>query len=628
MGLRALIARRALAIAIASAAAAAAACATDPAPAPGRQRPAITAVASAEIVVEGSLVRVTGLRLDDLGTSPLLRVEPVAGGPRVDLPSEPSDDPAERLFVVTGELVAVIGEGTHDVTLTLLGASQPSEPYPYTLGVAGALPLAIDVLPSGDVHRNELGIVRGDGLLAPGEGSVTAWFHGTFTPASGGAARDVDASLPILPTEPFGRTRGIVRLTTALGGAEPGAFEGTIEVTSAQRSGDSSTVPAQRTTLRFLPPELFAIEPSTASLEQIVTIRGAGFLGGDDEPDEATIIQVEGVVTPEGQPSMSFGPAALVLSWISGTELRGRLEATPVDGRLVSSLFGFREGTFTGYASAVVIKGTQELSGATVPFSLTLAPVKQVVWLRFLPGFYESLTRFGIAASSGVIEGLVRDRIHGIYDDYNVEVRLERPTDFSESGYAKLEIGGPDPNGIGLFGYDNTPGKDVGNLRLHDLIGGTNAQTQADGTLGYGGVFVDSFLYWSSHPGLPGDRPTGAPDPEPEFDEVFDAVRARPATLSEVNGDGDPDRVRVVAQAIRALANVVGETAAHELGHSFGLADPYGPATTYHDPYDEPGCLMDSGNDRPFGERAGLDGYTPTHLCHDAPAYLSDVLGR
>ena len=35
---------------------------------------------------------------------------------------------------------------------------------------------------------------------------------------------------------------------------------------------------------------------------------------------------------------------------------------------------------------------------------------------------------------------------------------------------AEVDIEGPDPNALGLLGYDNTPGKDVGNQRLFDRI--------------------------------------------------------------------------------------------------------------------------------------------------------------
>jgi hypothetical protein len=297
------------------------------------------------------------------------------------------------------------------------------------------------------------------------------------------------------------------------------------------------------------------------------------------------------------------------------------------DGELVSELFGARRGTFRGTATVVVIKGTDELVGDPVPFMFMLAPVQQVVWLKFLPGFYDSLALFGLGSAAGVIEARVEERIESIYGDWLVDIRRLEPNDFSPNGYAITEIGGPDPNGVGLFGYDNTPGKDIGNLRLHDKIGGTNAETQADGNPGYGGVFVESFLYFSTHPGLPSST-GGGPEPDPLFDEIFDPVRNAPATLAEVRGEGSPDRVAVVERAVHALASIIGETSAHELGHSFGLADPYGSRTTYHNDVDDEGCLMDSGGSRPFGERADQPAFAPSGLCHDAPGYLTEILGR
>ena len=49
---------------------------------------------------------------------------------------------------------------------------------------------------------------------------------------------------------------------------------------------------------------------------------------------------------------------------------------------------------------------------------------------------------------------------------------------------------GEDPNGSGLFGLDNTAGKDVGNERFDDVIGGFNADTRAQGYAAYGGIRV------------------------------------------------------------------------------------------------------------------------------------------
>src|SRR3990172_5600332 len=89
--------------------------------------------------------------------------------------------------------------------------------------------------------------------------------------------------------------------------------------------------------------------------------------------------------------------------------------------------------------------------------------------VAFLPGYYDSLSLFGLSSAVQQVEDGIVQRIQDIYAGYNLEVRLEEPTEFGPTSYATLEIGGPDPNGTGLFGNDNSPGKDVGNLRLFDM---------------------------------------------------------------------------------------------------------------------------------------------------------------
>ena len=245
------------------------------------------------------------------------------------------------------------------------------------------------------------------------------------------------------------------------------------------------------------------------------------------------------------------------------------------------------------------------------------------MFYNLLPGFFASLPRFGLAAASGVIKDMIASRISNIYSGWNIDVRVDQPTDVTASGVTTVEVGGPDPNGLGLFGYDNSPGKDVGNLRLGDTVGGANAETLMDGSPGYGGVFIDGFLFFSeSQPPSSGS----GPEPDPLFDEIFSGVRASPATLAEVRGEGP--RAAEVERAVRALASMVGETTAHELGHSFGLANPFGSANSFHNRSDQPGCLMDSGSARPFGERTDQPGFEDTHLCGDHVEYLDTILGR
>lgn len=71
-----------------------------------------------------------------------------------------------------------------------------------------------------------------------------------------------------------------------------------------------------------------------------------------------------------------------------------------------------------------------------------------------------------------------------------------------------------------------------------------------------------------------------------------------------------------------ALGSMVGSTVSHEVGHSLGLADPYGPE--FHNAGDADNRLMDA--DRPFGERAELDGEGPSVFCDQEYAYLRMIL--
>ena len=85
------------------------------------------------------------------------------------------------------------------------------------------------------------------------------------------------------------------------------------------------------------------------------------------------------------------------------------------------------------------------------------------------------------------------------------------------------------------MGYDNTPGKDSGNERLYDRIGGVHAVTQEDGYPGYGGVFVESFFGFSTQP-PPGIE--AHPGASPIFDQIFNPLRpstGQPANFTEVS---------------------------------------------------------------------------------------------
>ncbi len=571
------------------------------------------------------LVRATGV---DPSLTPWLFVRPADRDEGVTL--DPVEAEGARMrFALSQELFDLAGEGFVRLLFFLQDGERRSDPFPLDVVLRSTLAPRLQTVPGGDVHRNQLLVLRGSELLLSGEGEASLEVRGAFHPDDGSAERPVDVRLALHPLEPLDRSRVLAVLGTRIGDTvQPGTFDGEARLRWRQDSGAEGSGGSFPVRWTFQPPALYALEPSSAPLERYVEVRGAGFVGGEEASDEVTILRIEGTFTEPGGAPRAFGPTDLVPRFLDGERLLASMRAVPRSGQLISELFGAPQGRFDGTMTPITIKGLEEVSGPPIRGSFTLEPVVQVLWVRFLPGFEQSLERFGLRAARERIESLVAERIRRIYEAWRVDVRLQQPEDYSPNGYAILDIGGQDPNGLGLFGYDNTPGKDVGNLRLHDRIGGANAETQEGGFPGYGGVFVDNYLYFSRRPGLPGDRPAGAPDPDPLFDEVFDPVRRQPATSEEVEGRGaDPMRLQRVDRAVRALASMVGETAAHEFGHSLGLADPYGPPSAYHNPGDQPGCLMDSGSARPFGERAELPGFEPSHLCGDHVAYLDEILG-
>ena len=290
-------------------------------------------------------------------------------------------------------------------------------------------------------------------------------------------------------------------------------------------------------------------------------------------------------------------------------------------------------GTFSGTARPIVAWGEAEVRGDPVWVELTLAPVKQVVWLRFMPSFVESLRNLGLRAARDEIIDRVVQVVERDFAGVNLEVRLQQPTDFAL--YSTVELSGPDPNGLDLLGYDNTPGKDVGNLRLYDTIGGVNALTQQDGYPGYGGVFLDSLLAYSDHPPS-GDTSSGLADPA--FDDLFDPFRPDVRGSERVTDDEVADllvvddnttcpargRRKQVGCAVFALGNLIGTTTSHEIAHSLGLADPDG--ASFHNTGDWTDALMDGGSSRTFRERAEVEGEGPGRFCRVNYEYLREIL--
>jgi hypothetical protein len=476
-------------------------------------------------------------------------------------------------------------------------------------------------------------------LDGAGEGTTEVVLDGVFERDDGGTETVTGVVVPVALVTPTDRARGTFRWAPAIGGIRPGAFFGT--VTPRNRHLDGTVVDGAP----------LGVSQETISLGQLVDVTGRGFVGTTDldggaEDEGLTILRLDGEFTPCtggggsgvalncNNPPVPVDGLDLHPVYAAGSLVRYPVVFSNAGGVLHAVDFASQRGTFEGTITPVLIRGADVYEGYPLrDMSFELGPIRQVCHVLFLPGFSDSLRYFGLEAVEAEIRARVVARMQEIYQPpdtesrwVNVEFRAEEPADFFPGGYALVEIGGPDPNNIGLFGYDNTPGKDIGNLRLEDHIGGRNALGEVDG-YGYGGVFAESMLFWSAHPPEAlGARPNGAPPADPLFDEVMDPVRNHEVVAGEWPNGASEDRRAEIEAAIHFIASMIADTAAHEFGHSLGLAQPFVPNDAYHNAIPQEGCLMDAGQDRPLAERARHDGNLGARFCQENLWYLQDIL--
>jgi hypothetical protein len=548
----------------------------------------------ADVVLPGSRVQIRGDGFLESATFEVTLDGSTAGGAVLSLPAERVDD---RTMIVTfpPEQVGALPEGTLAGDLVLAvdaGAAHGEAIVPVQFDLRHALDPTVTAPQAGVFPQTPM-VLLGQGFLLDGEGQSLLSMRGTFTPDAGGPAAEVSLTEVPLTSPPLAAgqapERGIVETVfdPAWMGISPGHFQGEIQVTNQGRgwSRESTWIPVR---LDLLPPAIEAISPGEASRGQKITVLGQGFLGGEAG---TTFVRLEGDFQPDVGESRPLPAGGLELSpvWLSGNELAFSMRVH-YDADCQSRDLGANPGVMTGTATPVIARGDETVEGVPAPVTFRILPSKQVVWLRFLPAFTDSLRIFGLRNVSGAVQTRVLEVLRRDYSGINMDFRLVEPSDFLD--YAILEVGGPDPNGQQLFGLDNTPDLDHCNERLADNLAGRNA----DGA-GYGGIFVESFLQFSPA--------TGSENPlaDPTFDAIFADVRETPVTAAEYP---DGPRGGTIAQAIHTLGSLVGNTATHELGHSLGL--PVFPGCGEYHTAPGPMQIMDCGADRPFSERAELDG--------------------
>lgn len=477
------------------------------------------------------------------------------------------------------------------------------------------------------VHVNETVILDARGILRQDEGESRVVLEGLFTTEAGNT-RDVNAALPI-SVGPNGRAEALVHFPPDTFGLEPGMFRGTAtpfnehELTDLIRGADVDS------TITQAPTSLDGFAPAAGSRGEIVEAVGKGLIPADIRASRSMFILVEGTFrTSTGDVTELEGDTALRLApdeVPSHDEAKIVLRSQVVDQGPVRQLVGLTSapGVFQGTMTPILVDSVSTVMGVPWQGEFVIEATRQVVFVKFLPGFSESLGTFGLQN----VEREIRQRILAVlerdYDGFNIEFVDTRPTHFAE--YAVIEVGGRDPNGADLLGLDNTAGKDTGNIRLDDIIGGENADSGELGFFVYGGVFLHSFRLFS--PTLSGENELASP----LFDQVFSPF------MGELGGTGvaatewpDGPRRDLIGEAVRVMGNLIGNTISHEIGHSLGLSffeeDLEGPTEMFHNDGDRINAIMDTGVDRPFAERAELAGEGPQVFIEENRAYLQQVL--
>jgi hypothetical protein len=529
----------------------------------------------------------------------------------------------------TSGVVHFTGDAVMEVVSVVDGETYSSDELSLSLDVAAELTPEITTVQTGGVlFVNDAVEVRGRGMLLGGdEGDTVARVTGCFRATGASTCAPVaEEVIALQPSEPYSRELATFRFVPAIAGIREGAFQGQVVIENRHAGGNTIGADPVAVSYDLVSAEIFQITPPTASLGQYVVIDGGGFVGG--ETGATTEVRLVGTFRPTGAPQGANVDLLLIPEFETGN--RVRYVISPSDALGMAIDLRTVTGSFTGTIQPIVRYMGDQVVGPTKAVTLGIAPVKQVIYLDFQSSYVESLRKFGLRAVDQAIRARVVDVVEQAYATINVEIRTEPPTDFAL--FSVVEIHGPDPNNQGLFGYDNSPGKDVGNVRLHDRLGGVNALTQQDGFPGYGGVFIESLMGFSMHPAS-GDSLPGA---DALFDQLFDPFRPDKGDiivskdlmggLPPIDGQGCPasDRRTRIGCAVWAMGSLIGTTLAHEIGHSLGLANPFGDG--FHNFGDEPNRLMDGGSDRPLPERAILQGQGPAVFCEDEYMYLRQIL--
>ena len=243
--------------------------------------------------------------------------------------------------------------------------------------------------------------------------------------------------------------------------------------------------------LRLEGPIISDMTPLAASRGQWIELTGKGFTAPDGLLQVATILLLEGQFQPRlGGPLVELrGPNALTLvpDRRPATHSWGRCCGWASTPMAIWKAWGFCRGRLPEPWRPWSFSGADSTKGRGLPITFEVLPQRQVIYLKLLPAFESALAEFGLLLQKEAIKARVLEVLQRDYANVSITFTYEVPTAYAE--YGVVEIAGRDPNGTGLFGLDNTSGKDIGNLRFDDIVGGFNADTQSMAMLPTGASF-------------------------------------------------------------------------------------------------------------------------------------------
>lgn len=498
------------------------------------------------------------------------------------------------------------------------------------------VPPTVSPVAGGPLFVNQRLTVTGENFLRPVEGATRALVSGELTTEDGTSRSITDEVIDLEWTGD--RESAALPVDPAVFGVQVASFTGSLRFENRLSNGTSYAGNEQAAfSFSIEPTFLASLTPDAGSRGQRIGFNGRGFVPNDDGDryygmifrfDGEFVTNKGGRADLSGENAVDRAPDQVFSESEAGIAVWYDIE----NGKLTG--LGADPGTFTGTITPILFDAWGEQVGLSYEGTFRVLPPKQVVHIKYLPAFSKALEKFGIQNVEVDIRRRILDVVGRDYEGIHVEFRETKPLDFVD--YATIEIGGPDPSGGGKFGYDNTCNnvlrrcKDTDNLFLSDYLGGINAASANEFETPYGGVFIESFDYFSKTL-----NPSNE-DASNTFDETLKPFM--PALGgTPVKGTEWPDgpRSEAIANAIHMVGSVIGNTISHEIGHSLGLAffvldrcnSPTGcEPGPFHNTVDRENAMMDSGGDRPFEERAEMNGQGPARFVEQNRNYLLEVL--